>query len=133
MPAIKSPEFLMQELKKVLLKQRLVLFASGLMATSAAVIITWFLLSAFASIMILPVWFKIALLTLAALITLYFFVRFAISRLFNGNLDSVAVHIEEKYPELKGRLIAAIEFTRMKKKSGLLRRPSWTDNFSSSG
>ncbi len=118
MAVIKSPEFLTQKLKNVLLKQRLVLFASGLLATSAAVIVTWFILSAFASVMILPVWFKISLLTLAGSVTLYFFVRFAVSRLFNGNLDSVAIHLEEKYPELKGRLIAAIEFVRMKKNPG---------------
>ena len=57
MAVIKSPEFLTQKLNNVLLKQRLVLFASGLLATSAAVIVTWFILSALASIMILPVWF----------------------------------------------------------------------------
>ena len=118
MAVIKSPEFLTQKLKNVLLKQRLILFASGLLATSAAVIVAWFILSAFASIMILPVWFKISLLAVAGLVTFYFFVRFAVSRLFNGNLDSVAVHLEEKYPELKGRLIAAIEFARMKKNPG---------------
>jgi len=118
MAVIKSPEFLTQKLKNILLKQRLILFMSGVLATSAALIVTSFMLSAFASIMILPVWFKISLLTLAGLVSLYFFIRFALSRLFNGNLDSVAVRLEEKYPELKGRLIAAIEFARMKKNPG---------------
>ncbi|HEX2897684.1 MAG TPA: DUF4175 family protein, partial [candidate division Zixibacteria bacterium] len=118
MPVIQSPEFLTQKLKNILLKQRLVLFLSGVLATSAAVIAMWFILSAFASIMILPVWFKISLLTISGLTTLYFFVRFALTRLFNGDLDSVAVRLEEKYPELKGRLIAAIEFVRMKNNPG---------------
>lgn len=118
MAAIQSPEQLTKKLKNVLLKQRLVLFSSGILATASAVLITWFVLSLFAAVMILPVWLKITLLSLAGIVTLYYFTRFAIGRLFNGDLDSVAVGLEEKYPELKGRLIAAIEFTRMKKSPG---------------
>ncbi|MGH8014719.1 MAG: DUF4175 family protein [Candidatus Zixiibacteriota bacterium] len=118
MSIIKSPESLIQRLKNILLKQRLVLLGSGLLATFAAVLVTWFVLSLFASIMILPVWFKLTLLIGAGLTTLFLFIRFAVSRLFNGNLESIAVHLEEKYPELKGRLIAAIEFVKMKKTPG---------------
>ncbi len=118
MAVIKSPEFLTRKLQNVLVKQRLVLFGSGLLATSAAVVVTWFILSALAAIMILPVGLKISLLSAAGLVTLYFFVRFALARLFNGNLNAVAVRLEEKYPELKGRLIAALEFVRMKKNPG---------------
>ena len=118
MPTINSPENLIQKLKNILFKQRLVLFTSGILATGAAVLVTWIVLSLFASIMILPVWFKLTLLSLAGIITFYFFLRFAVTRLFNGNLETVAVHLEEKYPELKGRLIAAIEFVRLKKSPG---------------
>jgi hypothetical protein len=118
MPVFNSPEHLIQSLKNILLKQRLVLFVSGLLATGAAILATWFVLSLFASIMVLPVWFKLTLLTIAGTVTLYFFVRFAVSRLFIGNMEGVAVRLEEKYPELKGRLIAAIEFVKMKKTPG---------------
>ena len=118
MANIKSAEKLTRRLKNVLIKQRLTLFSSGLLATGASVLATWFILSLLAAVFILPVWLKISLLTVAGLAALYLFSKFAVTRLFNGDIDSVAVNLEEKYPDLKGRLIAAIQFSRSNKPVG---------------
>jgi len=68
--------------------------------------------------MILPVYLKVALLLFVGLITVYLFGRYAISRLFKGSVDKVAVQLEEKNPDLKGRLVAAVQFARQKSHKG---------------
>ena len=59
MANINSAEKLTSQLKNVLIKQRLTLFGSGVLATGAAVLATWFVLSLLAAVFILPVWLKI--------------------------------------------------------------------------
>ena len=118
MANINSAETLTSQLKNVLIKQRLTLFGSGLLATGAAVLAAWFVLSLLAAVFILPVWLKISLLSISGAAALYFFSKFALTRLFNGDIDSVAVNLEEKYPDLKGVLIAAIQFSRSSKPVG---------------
>ncbi len=118
MTEITSCQSLIRKLKSVLVRQRLVLFLSGLAATVAVVLLTWVLLSLLANIAVLPVWLKIGLLSLSGTVTLYFFARFALVRLFDGDVDSVALALEDRHPDLKGRLIAAVQFARRQKYSG---------------
>jgi hypothetical protein len=112
MTNVTSQSDLLKRLHAVLLKQRFVLFSAGLVTTLGAVVATAILLSLFAQVMVLPVWFKIALMTAAGLGALLLFVRFALVRIFDGNIDNVAVGLETRHPELKGRLIAAVQFAR---------------------
>jgi len=118
MKEIQSTSELLKSLNGVLLKQRIVLFVAGFLTTLAAAIITWMLLSLVASIIVVPVWLKITLLILATSLTLYLFARFAITRLFTGDTDSVAAALEIKNPTLKGRLVAAVQFARRSHQEG---------------
>lgn len=113
-----SSSALFRKLRQVVLKQRVVLFLAGLLATATAIVLTAIALSFLANVMILPVWLKATLLLLFGALTLFFFGRFAVARLFADSIESVAVRLEGKYPDLKGRLIAAIQFARMKKTPG---------------
>ena len=105
-------------LKRTLLKKRLVLVASGLLLTAAAVLVVWILLSFVAGVAILPVGVKIALLTASGLLALFLLARFAFGRFFSGDVESTAIELETMYPGLKGRLIAALQFARMKTTPG---------------
>jgi len=118
MTEITSSQALIRKLKSVLVRQRAVLFLAGLSTTVTVVIFTWVLLTLLANITILPVWLKIGLLSLSGMVTLYFFARFALSRLYNGKVDSVALALEDCHPNLKGRLIAAVQFARRQHRSG---------------
>lgn len=118
MTTVKSPSELLKKLHAVLTKQRIVLFAAGVVLTTGAVLATAIGLSLLAHVMVLPVWLKVSLMVLAGVAALYLFGRYAISRLFAGDIDNVAVGLEKKHPELKGRLIAAVQFARMEHSSG---------------
>ncbi len=118
MGRINSSLTLFRRLRGVLIKQRAVLFLAGLSATASVVILTSVALSFLANVVILPVWLKATLLLLSGGLTLVFFGRFAVARLFSGNIEGVAVRLETKYPDLKGRLIAAIQFARMQATPG---------------
>ena len=118
MTELKSTTALTKKLRRILLHQRLVLFLAGIVTTTAAVVAAWVVLSLLAGVMILPVWLKITLLSATGTIALYFFVSFAVARLFYGSAEGVARSLEVRHPELKGRLIAAIQFDRMKKTPG---------------
>jgi hypothetical protein len=121
MAEIGSSSILFKKLKQVLFKQRLVLFAAGLLMTVTVLVLTAIGLSLLANVMVLPVWFKATLLLLSGAVTLFFFGRFAVARLFAGDIESVAVRLETKHPDLKGRLIAAIQFARMRATPGYSR------------
>ena len=112
MREIKSTTQLINKLKNILFKQRFVLFTAGLFGTLSVVLATAVILATMANLMVLPVWFKITLMFLAGLVTLFFLGRFAINRLFKGDVETVAVKLEEKNKSLKGRLIAAVQFAR---------------------
>lgn len=113
-----NPNQLIEKLKSVLLKKRLVLFFAGLIITIAAVTGTALVLSLVAQVVILPVAAKVVLLILSALVAGYFFSVYALKKVFEGSVDSVAVELETKHPELKGLLIAAIQFARMNTNPG---------------
>jgi hypothetical protein len=82
------------------------------MTTIAAAIVAWILLALLANLGVLPVWFKITVMTLASAGSLYLFSKFALGKLFGSNVESVALALEEANPDLKGRLIAAVQFAR---------------------
>ncbi|MDF1545476.1 MAG: hypothetical protein P1R58_10275, partial [bacterium] len=118
MSRLDSTRRLTKVLNRVLIKQRLVLFLAGLLTTGTAVVAAAIVISLVANVLVLPVWFKISVLSVTGVGTLLLFGRFALSRLFEGDIDNVAVTLEEKYPELKGRLIGALQFARLNKGSG---------------
>ncbi len=113
-----SSHELVSKLKGVLLRQRLVLFFSGLLLTATAVIAAAIGLSLLANVVVLPVALKITLMVIVGLGTLALFARYALGRLFHGTVDSVAISLEERNADLKGRLIAAIQFARMERQPG---------------
>jgi len=101
---------LIQRIKKTLFRERLVLFVAGLLGTIAGVILVSILLTMLAGIFIIPVWIKITLLVLSILTGLYLFIRLSFLRLFYGSDKIAALKLEKKFPQLKGRLIAALQF-----------------------
>ncbi len=109
---------LIHRLRSVLLRQRLILLLGGLMLTVAAVMIASIGLSLLAGIMIVPVWLKLSLLALSGIACMVLFIKFAVARLWHGSIDEMAVRLEHRNESLKGRLIAAIQFSRMKKTPG---------------
>jgi hypothetical protein len=115
---IQSRSVLLEKLKHVLYKQRIIMFAAGVIVTLTAVALTWLVLSLIANFAVLSVWLKISLLAAAAVTAGYFFARYALIRLFEGNIDNIAVALEQKHPDLKGRLIAAVQFARMSRNPG---------------
>jgi hypothetical protein len=121
MTEIRSSAVLVQRLKAVLLRQRLVTFGAGVVFTVAIVLGAWIGLSLLANLFVVPVWLKLILISGSAGLSGYYFIRRAIVRLFEGTVDSVAVELEQKYTDLKGRLIAAIQFARMTDDPGFSR------------
>jgi len=113
MKQIESGSVLIARLKGVLLRQRLVLAVAGIVTTVSALLLAWILLSFLANVVVLAVWFKICLLTLTGALAAFLFIRYALARLFEGSVDQVALSLETKHPDLKGRLIAAIQFVRL--------------------
>ena len=118
MTQIDSSRALVSRLKSALFKKRLLLFFSGILVTATAVILTSIILSLVALIVVLPVAVKGSLLILSGLATLYIFGKYSFKHFFTGDIESVAVELEKKYPELKGIFIAAIQFSRQKLNPG---------------
>lgn len=113
MALIQSTSELINRLRGILLRQRLILFVAGLLATAVALAGMSVVLALIAQVLVLPVWFKITLLSATALVTAYLAYQYAVNRLFDGSVDSVALALEAANPGLKGRLIAAVQFVRM--------------------
>jgi len=105
-------------LKKTLLKKRLVGTLAGTLTTATIVLMALLILTALAGMVILPVSVKVTLLVMSLLLALVSFALFAVGRFFSGDVENVAVDLEGKYPTLKGRLIAAIQFARMTRSPG---------------
>lgn len=102
---------LTNRIKKTLLRERMILFAGGLLGTAAVIIGLMIAMTALAGVFILPVWAKISILTISIAGTVYFFWRLAFSKLFGGTAETTALKLERNYPDLKGRLIAALQFS----------------------
>jgi hypothetical protein len=105
---------LKNRISRTLLKERITFFSAGLTGTIFGLIITAAILSLLAGVVILPVGVKIILLFISGLISLFIFWKLAFSRLFGGSVETTAIKLEKKFPELKGRLIAALQFSAMK-------------------
>jgi hypothetical protein len=108
---------LINRIRKTLLRERLILFVAGILGTAAGVILVSIILTLTAGIFIIPIWFKITLLILSGLIGIYLFVKLAFARLFHGSDQAAALKLEKKFPQLKGRLIAALQFSTAKEDS----------------
>ena len=119
MPDGYKSENLEKRVAKALLRQRLILFLGGILSFIAAVLAVSIVLSLLAGIVILPAWIKIVLLVAPALALVVILWRLVFSRWFFGSTESTALRIEKKFPDLKGRLIAALQFSKMKDISGL--------------
>ncbi len=108
---------LKSRIRSVLYRERMILLIAGLLGIAAVLILTTVLLSLMAAIIILPVWAKIILLILSGISSLYLFWRLCFSRLFENSDEIMALRLEKKYPKLKGRLIAALQFTAENKQN----------------
>ena len=102
---------LVERIKSALRREKLILFVAGLFGTVTALLLVSIALSLLAGIIILPVWVKIGLLVLSGLISIYIFWKLSLSRFFAGSVQAIALRLEKKFPELKGRLIAALQFS----------------------
>jgi hypothetical protein len=100
-------------IKKALFRERVLFLGVGIIALLAALTAIIIVLSILAGIFILPVGVKISLLVISALGLIYLFWKLAIRPLLAGNLESTALKLEKKFPELKGRLIAALQFSQI--------------------
>lgn len=109
---------LIARLQKALSKERLVMFFAGLILSASVMLGVVTALSLLANFLVLEVWLKIPLLIFAALLAGYLFIRLAFLRLFSGTVDSLAVRVEQTNPGLRGRLIAAVQFARLKSGHG---------------
>jgi hypothetical protein len=118
MAHIQSTSDLIRKLKAELLRQRLVYLLAGLMAVTVVLIGLALILSVIAQMWVLPVWFKLSLLSIAGLATAWLVYRQVIRKLFQGTVDSMALALEAAHPDLKGRLIAAVQFSRMRLPEG---------------
>lgn len=121
MRQVNSGTDLIRHLRSTLRRQRLVLFMGGLFGTGAVVAFMWIALSLVAAVMIVPVWLKISLMAVAGLAALFFFGRFSLARLLSGNVKAVAVRLEQRNADLRGRLVAALQFARMAQYPGYSR------------
>lgn len=121
MNEMQTSSALISRLKAVLLRKRLVSFISGLVFTGAIVLGVAIVLSLLANLFVIPVWLKLVLLLGAAGLSGFYFIRRAVVHLFAGTVDTVAVELETKYVDLKGRLIAAVQFARMTDDPGFSR------------
>lgn len=118
MSKISSIEQLKNRLKNILFKKRLVLFLSGVLITLTALVVGWIALSFIANLVILPVAVKISLLALVAISAGLVFGYYAIGKFFKGNIEDLALEYEAKHQELKGQVIAALQFTHLKNNPG---------------
>jgi hypothetical protein len=103
-------DFLKKRIKSTLIKERVLLFLAGILGAIAGLMAIIILLSLVAGIVILPIGIKISLLVLSCAGLLYILWRLAFSRLLGSSLENTALKLEHKFPELKGQLIAALQF-----------------------
>ncbi|HSG99421.1 MAG TPA: hypothetical protein VLB27_05190, partial [candidate division Zixibacteria bacterium] len=108
-------EELVGKLNNLLWTQRGLSAGAGAALTAALIGALWIVLTLIAVAATLPVWLKLVLLTLSALVAALGLRRLTLTPLFEGNVDTLAVRLEKRYQTLKGRLIAAVQFHRGEK------------------
>lgn len=108
----------MEELKRLesrlagaIRRKKIVLGLAGLAALASILLGLMLILSSLAAILIVPVPIKLALLMISPLVLLYGGYRFLYYPI-QSEADPIraAVEIEKKHPDLKGRLVAALQF-----------------------
>ncbi|HOP05740.1 MAG TPA: hypothetical protein PLF13_00470 [candidate division Zixibacteria bacterium] len=114
----RSETGLINRLKGILFKHRVLLVSAGIIATMAVVLAAIVLLALIANVAVLPVWLKISLLVVTGAAMLFVFGRYVAAKILAGSVDMMALRLEERYPELKGRLIAAVQFSRQARREG---------------
>jgi Domain of unknown function (DUF4175) len=103
---------LVSRLQSLLWTQRLISATAGAVLAIAALGGVWTVLVLVAALATLPVWLKVSLLTLSLVTVAFVAWRFSITSLFQGEVDLVASRLEKRFSQLKGRLIAAVQFQR---------------------
>jgi len=100
-----------KRLRGAITKRRLVLLIAGVIGLISTGLGIFLLLSAMASLFIIPVPVKIGLLAVGFGSLIYAFHRFVLRPVgAGGNIIHAALDVEKNHPDLKGRLVAALQF-----------------------
>lgn len=100
-----------KRLRGTILRNRLVLTLAGLAAIVTVCLGLWLVLSSIAALTVLPVGVKLSLLGAGVLVLLAALYKYMLAPLKrSGDIVQTALAIEKKHPELKGRLVAALQF-----------------------
>ncbi len=103
-----------KRLRQAIWRNRLILLMAGLAGVLSVCLGIWLLLSSIAALAILPVLVKISLMSIAAILLVWALFKFIVTPIKNsGDLIQAALAIEKKHPELKDRLVAALQFRDM--------------------
>ena len=99
------------KLRRAILRKRAVLLAAGLVGLATIGLGIFLLLSAMANIFIIPVPVKLGLLAISLSLVVYAFTRLVIDPVRSErSITRAALQIEKNHPDLKGRLIATLQF-----------------------
>lgn len=100
-----------KRLKGAIRRKRAVYFAAGVMALISTGVGLFLLLSSIAALFIIPVPIKIALLALSLGLVIYALYQYMVIPLRSEkNIIRAALQIEKNHPEIKGRMVAALQF-----------------------
>ncbi|MFH1699759.1 MAG: hypothetical protein ABIE07_04150 [Candidatus Zixiibacteriota bacterium] len=100
-----------KRLKGAIRKNRVILFGAGIVATISTIIGLGLFLSAIAAVIILPVFLKLSLMAITCGFLIFAIIRYVYKPVKKGgDLISAALMIEQKHPNLKNRLVAALQF-----------------------
>jgi len=100
-----------KQLKGAVLRKRLVLLAAGIIGLVSTGLGIFLLLSMLAALFIIPVPVKIGLLVLSLGLIVYAFIRYLAGPFFaEGDIIRAALQVEKNHPDIKGRLVAALQF-----------------------
>ncbi len=105
-------EQLVKRLRSLLWTQRLIGAVAGAVLAVAILGGIWTVLALVAALTTLPVWFKVSLLILSISVLAIVTWRYSLAPLSRGDVDAVATRLEKRFSQLKGRLIAAVQFQR---------------------
>jgi hypothetical protein len=101
-----------KRLKGAVFRKRLLLVLSGVIALTSSILGIGIILSLLAALFIIPVPLKIITLLGAVILMAFALYRSLIKSLIQEKgINSAALEMEKRHPELKGRLIAALQFS----------------------
>ena len=100
-----------KRLRGAIRKKKAILGGAGIIALISTGIGVFLLLSSLAALFVIPVPVKIGLLALTLGTVIYALIRFLIHPLRSeNNIIKAALQVEKNHPDLKGRLVAALQF-----------------------